>query len=350
MTVTLTSGGQTTTLTSTMRKDSVAPAAPGVSAATLVTQLNQYAYNVTVTGQVGATANVVITDGSTSITAEVANGMDVVGSSGSVTIPIDVSNLSDGPLTITVTLTNGAGDSSATTVTVTKDAAAPVLQITTAPAINKANVSSFPFIINGEAHAAVSYSFTDGTTTLSSSWNLPGNGRWSVYPGLTALKDGTITLTVTETDAEGNQSISTVSLLKKTVAPTAPTVALNPLDDSGNSSSDYVTNVSAPRFTVTAAAGTTTTVYVNGAVYTGQTLADGSYTVTAISTDAAGNVSTTATAPHALVIDKAPPSGSFSISGAKTINGQLSVASSNPTLQLSLNGTGSWSPGCSAAP
>jgi hypothetical protein len=324
-----------------MRKDSVAPAAPGVSAATLVTQGNQYAYNVTVTGQVGATANIVITDGSTSITAEVANGMDIIGSSGSVIIPVDVSNLSDGTLTITVTLTNGAGDSSATTVTAAKDAAPPVLQLTTAPAINKSNVSSFPFTINGEAHASTSYSFNDGTTTLTSSWNLPGNGRWSVYPGLTSLKDGTITLTVTETDAEGNQAVSTINLLKITVAPSAPTVALNPLDDSGSSSNDYVTNVSAPRLNVTSATGTTTTVYVNGVVYTGQSLANGSYTVTAISTDAAGNVSTTATAPRTLVIDTAPPTGSFTISGATTINGQLAVKSQTLTLQLSLNGTGS---------
>ena len=154
-----------------------------------------------------------------------------------------------------------------------------------------------------------------------------------MYPSLTKLKDGPVTLTVTETDAEGNQSVATANLLKATVPPAAPTVTLNPLDDSGISSSDYATSVTSPRFTVTAAPGTTTTVYVNGVVYTGQTLADGKYTVTAKSTDVAGNVSPTGTAPKTLIIDTTPPGGSFSIAG-KVISGQLATAS--PTLSLSM--------------
>ena len=81
------------------------------------------------------------------------------------------------------------------------------------------------------------------------------------------------------------------TLAKDTVAPVAPTVTLNPLDDSGVSSSDYITNVTAPRITVTAEAGATITVYVNGSLYTGQTLAPGNYTVTATATDAVGNTS-----------------------------------------------------------
>jgi hypothetical protein len=125
------------------------------------------------------------------------------------------------------------------------------------------------------------------------------------------------------------------------VRPATPTVALNPASDSGVSSTDYITNVNAPQLVTTSASGTTVTVYVNGVAYTGQKLADGSYTVTAIATDQAGNVSATATAPKTLVIDTAGPAGSWTVSGGKTIGGQLSTNSSSPTLSLSFSDTGS---------
>ncbi len=126
------------------------------------------------------------------------------------------------------------------------------------------------------------------------------------------------------------------------MAPAAPTVALSAASDSGTSNSDYLTNVTTPVFVVTSAPGTTVTVYVNGVVYTGQTLAAGTYTVTAIATDAGGNVSPTATAPHQLVIDTTPPSGSFTIGGTTTINGQ--AATKTPVLALSLSFTDAHGP------
>jgi Bacterial Ig-like domain len=80
-------------------------------------------------------------------------------------------------------------------------------------------------------------------------------------------------------------------------------------------------------------------VYVNGILYTGQQLAAGSYTVTAIATDQYGNVSATGTAPKTLVISTGA-TGSFTVSGAKIINGQLSTASKTPSLSLSIAAPG----------
>jgi hypothetical protein len=80
------------------------------------------------------------------------------------------------------------------------------------------------------------------------------------------------------------------------------------------------------------------TVFVNGTAYTGQRLADGSYTVTATAADAYGNVSAVGTAPKTLVIDTAAPTGNFTIAGAKTIGGQLATNASTSTLQLSFSG------------
>jgi hypothetical protein len=340
VTVTLTSGGKTTTLTGTMGKDSVAPPAATVSAAPFANIATSPGYNVTVTGQAGSIANVVVSDGATPV-VNYANGMDFVGSNGTVVIPVYLVNLLDGPLTISVTLTNGAGDSSATTLVITKDTLPPTLSVATAPYVNNTNVTSFQITAFGEVGASVSYTITDGKATLTGTRSsIPSSGKWNANPNLSSLKDGTLTLTVTETDPAGNPTVQTISIYKATVPPPAPTVALNPLDDSGISNSDYVTNLTAPRFTVSdTQSGTTLTAYVNGVVYTGQKLADGTYTVTATAADAYGNVSPAGTAPKQLVIDTTPPTGSFTIAGAQAINGQLAVKSPSLTLALSFSDT-----------
>jgi hypothetical protein len=167
----------------------------------------------------------------------------------------------------------------------------------------------------------------------------PASGKVNAAPDLTSLKDGRVTLTVTEVEPSGNQTISTTTLTKATGTPATPTVALNPADDSGVSSTDYTTNVKAPRFTVTGQSGVTATIYINGTVYTGQALTDGSYTVTATLTDPYGNVSQAGTAPHMLVIDTSAPTGSFTIPG-KVINGQLATNNKTPTLTLSFSDAG----------
>jgi hypothetical protein len=336
VTATLTpAGASATTLTATLNKNSVAPAAPTVSAPSYANIANVTTYNVTVTGQVGAIANVVITDSATPVPGN-ANGMDVVGSGGSVLIPIDASYLLDGPLTLSVTLTNGAGNSTATTLTPTKDTTNPPLSVSTPQYINNTNYTSFPLTLTGQQNATPSYSFTDGTNTVAATLPaFPAAGKRTANPSLSTLKDGTITLTVTEVEPSGNQTAVTSTIYKSTVAPTTPTVALNPASDSGASNSDYITNVTAPQFTVTGPAGTTPTVYVNGTLYTGQVLADGSYTVTATATDVYGSVSAAGTAPKTLVIATAAPTGSFSITGANSYNGQLYTNNKTPSLALS---------------
>jgi hypothetical protein len=335
VTVTLTSGAKVTTLSATMGKNSVAPLAPTVSAAAFSNIATSPAYNVTVTGQVGAIANVVVGDGATPV-VDYSNGMDFVASNGTVVIPVYLVSLLDGPLTISVTLTNGAGDSSATTLVVTKDTVAPALSVSAPPYINSLNVSSYQAVATGEVGATANYSITDGTTTLTGTRSaIPSSGKWNANINATKLKDGPVTLTITETDPAGNNTVSVVNLVKVTVLPAAPTVALNALDDSGASSTDYMTNVTAPRFTVTAPAGTTTAVYVGGVLYTGQKLADGSYTVTATATDIYGNVSAAGTAPKQLVVDTSAPTGTVTVAGAKTFNGQLATNTPTPTLQLS---------------
>jgi hypothetical protein len=121
----------------------------------------------------------------------------------------------------------------------------------------------------------------------------------------------------------------------------APSVALSQASDSGYSSGDYITNVTTPQFiTNDATPGTSVAVFLNGVAYTGQTLAPGSYSVTAVASDQYGNSSPVATAPHTLLIATSGPVGSWTISGGRVIGGVLFTGSKTPTLTLAYSAPG----------
>jgi len=218
VTATLTANGKTTTLTGTMGKNSVAPPAPTPSAPAYANLANVSIYYVTVTGQAGAIANVVITDGQAPISNQ-SNGMDFVGSNGSVVIPVDVTGLIDGPLTISVTLTNGAGNSYATTLAIIKDTVPPVVTVAAPTYITPANVKTYQPLLTTEADATDTYVMTDGINTQSGTKVTTPSGQWNLPITATSFKDGTITLTLTVTDPAGNPTVMTLNLVKDTAAP-----------------------------------------------------------------------------------------------------------------------------------
>ncbi|HEY5224284.1 MAG TPA: hypothetical protein VIJ18_14705 [Microbacteriaceae bacterium] len=230
VTVTITGpGGTVTPLQSAMGKNSVAPPAPSVSVAAYANLATRTTFLVTVRGQSGSIANVVITDGSVPIARD-ANGMDMVDSTGVVVIPVDVSNLIDGTLTITVTLTNGAGVSASTTVTTILDSVPPPLTVTgVAPYITVTNAGGYSFYTTGQPGAVITYVFSDGSTTVTGTKAVNGSGQWNinnVY--LSPLRDGPVVLTVTETEPSGNQTVFTQTLIKKvTTTTTMMALAVN---------------------------------------------------------------------------------------------------------------------------
>jgi hypothetical protein len=262
--------------------------------------------------------------------------MDSIGPSGTLTMVFDTSVLSDGAFTVSVTLTNGAGNSTATVVNVTKDTLAPPLTVTVPQYANNQNQANFPVYLTGEKLDALTYTLAQGSKSISGSSKVTGDSTWSGTVNLSSFANGPVTLTIVETDAAGNPTTRVMTVTRLVLTVVAPTVALSQGSDSGTSQTDYITNVTTPSFPTTSAAGTTVTVYVNGVPYVpGTVLAPGSYSVTATATDVYGNVSATATAPKTLVIATAAPGGSFGVSGSKTINGQLSTNSKTPTLTLS---------------
>jgi hypothetical protein len=286
-----------TTLTGTLGKSSVAPPAPTTSAPVWANIANVSTYNVTVNGQADSIANVIISDGQLPI-AEQDNGMDFVAATGSVVVPVDVTSLVDGPITISVTLTNGSGNSYPTTLIVSKDTIAPALSVLQPIYIGGSIASLFA----GENGTTVSYSISDGTTTLTDSKFFNGSTKWqpNVYVG--SLKDGPVTLTVTETDPAGNPTVVVSSLVKETVGPGGSfTIA-------GSTINSVVATANATLalnlgFTATSGIGTVAFSTNGGSTYGAAqayaataslplTGADGLYTIAVQVTSNAGNVAT----------------------------------------------------------
>jgi RHS repeat-associated protein len=172
------------------------------------------------------------------------------------------------------------------------------------------------------------------------------------------LAEGKHTLTLIAKDSNGNlaQSVG-VSFILITTPPVPVTPVLLASSDTGISSSDGVTRVTTPTYSVNAVAGSIVRLYAgvaqvaqatatNGPVFLkSSALADGAYAITATIEDIAGNVSTAA-APVTLVIRTGPPT-------APTLG--LDAASQSPAGQTThtakeiVNLTGKTDPGAYVA-
>ena len=225
------------------------------------------------------------------------------------------------------TITDLAGNSSNADVFFTLDDIAPAAGVITSVS-DDTGASSNDFItsdntlfIHGTAEAGASVEvFVDGNSVGTTTAD--GSGNWSFdYTG-TALADGDYDLSAVLTDAAGNVSapsaIQTVTV--DTVAP-ATAVITSVSDDTGASNSDYLTNDNTLIINGTAEAGALVEVFIDGnsigtatadAIgnwsfdHTGTVLADGTYDLTTVTTDLAGNSSATS-APQQVTIETVAP-------------------------------------------
>ncbi len=155
-----------------------------------------------------------------------------------------------------------------------------------------------------------------GTTTAD------GSGNWAFDHTATTLADGTYSLTAKATDTAGNTSAESTALpvTVDTAAPAAPVVT-SITTDTGADAADQVTSENSLLFNGTAEAGASLEVFIGGVSigtttadgsgnftfdYTGTTLADNTYQITAQATDAAGNASSASTALDVIVDTSAP--------------------------------------------
>ena len=240
---------------------------------------------------------------------------------------IVASSLSQGVHSITARATDLAGNlgSPSGALSVTVDAAPPAAPSTPdlAPASdtgvsnsdNLTKLTTLSFTGTAEAGSTVQL-FVDGvagaTTTAT-------GGNWTIVAS--SLSQGVHSITARATDLAGNlgSPSGALSVTIDTSAPASPsTPDLNPASDSGASNTDNLTNLTTLSFSGSAEAGSTVQLFVDGVAGATTTATGGSWTivassltegvhsVTAVSTDAAGNASL-ASGALPVTVDLTPP-------------------------------------------
>ena len=348
-------GNISTPSVETISLDTVAPTIPtlalgtGISGGATSVEATQTAGVVTVKAESGSAVAVTFTDTSGN---KVTKNVTGTGASQAVTLTsadlgTGTNKLLDGTITVSAVATDGAGNaSSAGTTAFTLDTAtpaAPTLVLGTGVSGGatsaEATQTSGVVILTAESGSTVAVTFSDGTNTVTKTVTGTGASQavtlTSADIGAGKLQNNLITVSAVATDAAGNtSSAGTTSFTLDTVAPTAPTLTLGTGVSGGATSAEAtqtggVVTVSAESgstVAVTFTDGTNTvtkTVTGTGAsqavtltsadLGTGTNkLLDGTITVSAVATDAAGNPSSAGTttfkldttAPNAVDLNK----------------------------------------------
>ncbi|MBE4606384.1 hypothetical protein BOO28_01460 [Vibrio navarrensis] len=255
-------------------------------------------------------------------------GTGTVNSASETVSGIDLSNLNDGTLTLSVIVTDSAGNSaSAVTASSTLDTAAPtghsVAFGDTLYSNAEKTAASFGF---SNAEVGASYSYTISSSNGGSSVTGTGtvNGASETVSGidLSNLNDGTLTLSVIVTDSAGNSaSAVTASSTLDTAAPTGHSVTFgdtlysNAEKTAASFSFSNAEEGASYSYTISSNNGgssVTGTGTVTGASETVSgidlsNLNDGTLTLSVIVTDNAGNSASAVTASSTL--DTAAPTG-----------------------------------------
>jgi large repetitive protein len=207
------------------------------------------------------------------------------------------------------------------------------------------------FTGTAESGATVTLYDTDGTTVLGTA--TATGGAWSITSS--ALSEGAHTLTAKATDAAGNVSSASsgLSITVDTTAPAAPgTPDLASGSDTGSSSTDNITSATTPTITGTAESGATVTLYdTDGTTVLGtgtasggnwsiasSALGEGSHTLTAKATDAAGNIGV-ASSGLAITVDTTAPTATISTMAFSADTGSSSTDFITKTAAQTISGT-----------
>ncbi len=285
---------------------------PGVTVNTIfgdnIVNLSESGQSQTITGSTGLS-------GAGQTVVATLNGQQYTGvvntnGSWSITLPQGAMEaLTNGPNSISVVVTDVAGNSANGTANFTVDKTPPTLSVTPLngnDVINSTVVGLGTTLSGSTSADAASVVVTINGTSYAGTVS---NGSWSIGLGsgvLSALANGATSYTVTVTDASGNTT-STVRTV--TVDTTAPNVTLDPVTkDNVIDIAELNTGFSLTGKTVPADPGATVTINLNGTTLTGTVGADGSwsiavspsvvsgltngtYNISVVVTDTAGNAS-----------------------------------------------------------
>ncbi|WP_348959361.1 Ig-like domain-containing protein [Enterobacter cloacae complex sp. Mu1197] len=298
----------------------------------------------TTTAEAGQT--VTVTLGGKSYTAQVQQG-----GVWSVNVPgSDLTALADSGYTVQVSVSDAAGNPGSAGKTITLDTTPPTVSF---------NVVAGDDVINSVEHGQaqiVSGSATGANVgdkvviTLGShqyTTTVDASGNWSVgVPAsvISALTDGTVTLSATITDSAGNSSTQTHDVVVNTasVALTVNTVSGDDVINADEAGSSLVINGSSAQF----ASGTQVTVTLNGKTYTATIQNDGTWTTTVpaadvgaladgaryqVSVSAQDSAGNSASATHGISVDTTAPVVSI---GTLSVDDMLNAAEAQQPLTV----------------
>ena len=302
------------------------------------------------------------------------NGKDyttTVSANGSWTLNVpaaDLAGLSDGSVTVTASVSDKAGNPASADHNLTVDVTVPAVTIHTVAGDDVINVAEHnqAQIISGSATGAAAgdkVTVTIGGQTYTTVLDAAGN--WSVgVPAnvISGLSDGTVTVSVSVTDAAGNTGSGTHNV---TVDTGLPSVSFNAIsDDNVLNAVEKGQDLSVSGTSANLAEGTLVTVTLNGKNYTATTAADGtwsltvpaadltglgqaSYTLNATATNGVGNsVSNTAN----LLVDTALPTVTINtiagdnvinaaeVAAGQTLSGKVANAEAGNTVTVTIGG------------
>ncbi|MCE1564739.1 Ig-like domain-containing protein [Enterobacter hormaechei] len=226
------------------------------------------------------------------------NGKDyttTVSANGSWTLNVpaaDLAGLSDGSVTVTASVSDKAGNPASADHNLTVDVTVPAVTIHTVAGDDVINVAEHnqAQIISGSATGAAAgdkVTVTIGGQTYTTVLDAAGN--WSVgVPAnvISGLSDGTVTVSVSVTDAAGNTGSGTHNV---TVDTGLPSVSFNAIsDDNVLNAVEKGQDLSVSGTSANLAEGTVVTVTLNGKNYTATTAADGTWSLTVPAADLTG--------------------------------------------------------------
>jgi hypothetical protein len=270
-----------------------------------ITSASQDAVRVSGDAESGATVDVTLSDGTTTITGSVVATFDRYAST------LDASTLEDGTITARVIATDTGGNVSApVTDTALKDTISVQPTVTVNPGvINAADQRSVTIEGTAEEGASVAITVTDGFDEIAATAPAPA-GTYGATIDATELADGALTARAVATDAVGNVSIAaTATATKDATPPEAPDV-IAPAQGSYLQSAVSITGTGEPQALIRVFDGDvsigSTSADATGSWALANEFGSGSHTLTATATDAAGNVSG-ASAPRGFSVDSSPP-------------------------------------------
>ena len=303
----------------------------------------------TTTAEVGQT--VTVTFGGNSYTAQVQQG-----GVWSVNVPgTDLSALADNGYTVQVSVSDAAGNPGSAGKAITLDTTPPTVSF---------NVVAGDDVINSVEHGQAQ--IVSGTATGASvgdkvvitigsnqyTTTVDASGKWSVgVPAsvISALADGTVTLSATITDSAGNSSTQTHDVVVNTasVALTVNTLSGDDVINAAEAGASLVINGSSAQF----ASGTQVTITLNGKSYTATIQSDGSWTTTVpaadvgtladgasyqVSVSAQDSAGNSASATHTISVDTTAP-----VISVNTLSGDDVLNAAEAQQPLTVHGSSS---------